>query len=469
MNPSKLSYAEGLKNQSEVLNPRMGSRPLIPKAPRVRLGKEAVQKLHSFIHGEPKPEAVNSATPHQVEALEKKGGRPPKVPEKKANNQPLVLARASTGILPSFVVDEHRFMQSSVNSAGVSLMKPNELENIVIDGAQANPIDIEDDSEVEIVEPEELTSVDHYSVDGLDVVVHTSEFDANEFFNEVVDETTNTHTEEAHKETLELNRMMRVDVTKSLRKAKRRMEESFMDNYAMKMKSMKRDYRDEYEGEYNFIVKLGVVDNVVEVKETVTYCKVVQLEDKRADSDDDYKPESEETESMLVVDEKRRQMNRDHLCFDPEKQVTNYNTKCLPIDIEVVCVNEKPSQTATYTWLSRYESVPSNSLFNKFLNDNFKHPHAYPGNDTIAEFEGVRYRYLRVGTNNKKKPVKQYNQFVIGNNFTIYRLGMNGSPTVNLGVNATARERRFPEPINNKFTIASLFWSNGLLKSQKSW
>ena len=95
-------------------------------------------------------------------------------------------------------------------------MKPNELETIVREGAQKNPINVEDDSEDEIVEPEELTSVDHYSVDGLDVVVHTSEFNAHEFFNEVVDETTNTHTEEAHKETLELNRMLRVDATKSL-------------------------------------------------------------------------------------------------------------------------------------------------------------------------------------------------------------------------------------------------------------
>ena len=102
--------------------------------------------------------------------------------------------------------------------------------------------------------------------------------------------------------------MLRLEPTTQLKKSKRRMEEAFMNDYAVKMKSLKRDYRDEYEGEYNFIVKLGVVDNVVEVKETVTYCKVVQLEDKRADSDDDYKPESE-TESTLVVDEKRRQLN----------------------------------------------------------------------------------------------------------------------------------------------------------------
>ena len=166
-------------------------------------------------------------------------------------------------------------------------------------------------AEDEVVESEESKCVDHYSVDGLDVAVATSEFDADEFLNEVVDEPTNSHTEESCKETLELDRMLRVEATKSLRKAKRRMEESFMNDYAVKMKSMKREYRDEYEGEYNFIVKLGVVDNVVEVKETVTYCKGVRLEEKRAESDEDYKPESE-CESTLIVDEKRRQMNHDH-------------------------------------------------------------------------------------------------------------------------------------------------------------
>ena len=84
----------------------------------------------------------------------------------------------------------------------------------------------------------------------------------------------------------------------------------------------------------------------------------------------------------------------------------------------------------------------------------------------VKEFEGVRYRYLRVGRSN---PVRQYNQFVISNNFTIFRLGMNGSPNVDIGVNVRAREWRLPPPINKKFTIASLFWANGLLKSQKAW
>ena len=158
-----------------------------------------MQKLRSFIHDDAKPEAV-----------QKKGGRPPKVPEKQTMNQPLVLASASAGILPGFVVGNCQFMQSSVNSAGVSLLKPNELVKIVREGAKENPIDVEDDSDGEVVESEESKTVDHYSVDGVDVAVATSEFDADEFLNEVVDQPTNSHTDESRKETLELDRMLRV-------------------------------------------------------------------------------------------------------------------------------------------------------------------------------------------------------------------------------------------------------------------
>ena len=87
----------------------------------------------------------------------------------------------------------------------------------------------------------------------------------------------------------------------------------------------------------------------------------------------------------------------------------------------------------------------------------------------LKEFQGVRYRYLRVGTSAKLNTVRQYNQFVIGNNFTIFRLGVNGSPNGDIGVSAKAREKHFPLLINKKFTIASLFWANELLKSKKAW
>ena len=158
-------------------------------------------------------------------------------------------------------------------------------------------------------------------------------------------------------------------------------------------------------------------------------------------------------------------MNRESHLFDPEKQNTTYNAKPLPTKIPIIEINEKASATSEYYWLVRYESIPSNSPFNKFLNK-FKNGEFSP---KVAEFQGVRYSVLRVGTNARMNTVRQYNQFVNGNNFTIFHLGMNGSPNVDVGVNPRARERRLPPPINNKFTIASLFWANKLFKTQKAW
>ena len=51
-----------------------------------------------------------------------------------------------------------------------------------------------------------------------------------------------------------------------------------------------------------------------------------------------------------------------------------------------------------------------------------------------------------------------------GDIFNIFR-----SPNVNLGMNARVREKSLPPPINKKYNIASLFWSNELLTSQKPW
>ena len=150
--------------------------------------------------------------------------------------------------------------------------------------------------------------------------------------------------------------------------------------------------------------------------------------------------------------------------FDPDLQITKYNKTPLPKEIPIILINEKPSETAEYHWLKTYKVIQSNSKFNRFLNCFRLHkPNA------IYEFEGVRYRFLRVGTTNKLNTVRLYRQFVIGNNFTVYRLGMNGAPNVDMGMTPLAREKRFPLPINKKFTIASLFWANELLKSQKPW
>ena len=59
-----------------------------------------------------------------------------------------------------------------------------------------------------------------------------------------------------------------------------------MDDYSIKMKSFKRVERPDYEGEYMFIVRLGVDDNTVEIKDTVTMCKITKVEDESHESED---------------------------------------------------------------------------------------------------------------------------------------------------------------------------------------
>ena len=55
-----------------------------------------------------------------------------------------------------------------------------------------------------------------------------------------------------------------------------------------------------------------MVDNEVDIKETVTFCKLVQLEDESYKSEEEYKPESE-AESLSDIEHKRRKMNREAL------------------------------------------------------------------------------------------------------------------------------------------------------------
>ena len=83
------------------------------------------------------------------------------------------------------------------------------------------------------------------------------------------------------------------------------MKFSFMDNYSLKMKSFKRVDRPEYEGEYTFIVRVGVDDsNTVEIKDAVTICKIRKVEEESSKSEEDYKPESE-VESASDANDKR--------------------------------------------------------------------------------------------------------------------------------------------------------------------
>ena len=200
------------------------------------------------------------------------------------------------------------------------------------------------------------------------------------------------------------------------------MESSFVDDYCSRMKLFKREYRDEYEGEYTFVVKVGVIDNTVEIK-TVTYCKITRLENESTKSDEAYEPESDFDETYSDIDEKkkkkkglssdidesRKQANREALMFNPEKQYTRYNKKPVPGKPRMIHhINEKPSETARYAWLGRYEVVPSDSPFNQFLNG-FKSGIIPPGGVRIEEFDGARYRFLRVGTNTVTSPLLQYN------------------------------------------------------------
>ena len=86
----------------------------------------------------------------------------------------------------------------------------------------------------------------------------------------------------------------RINPTTHLRKAKRRMEDCFIDDYCAKIKTFKREERMDYVGEYTFIVRVCVDDNTVEIKDTVTMCKITELEvEEKKQSDDSYNPESD--------------------------------------------------------------------------------------------------------------------------------------------------------------------------------
>ena len=146
----------------------------------------------------------------------------------------------------------------------VRVLKAEEIGALVREGGMKNPIDICDDSDkAELSCDEKLSKCDDYSVNGMSEMIDTSEFDADVAFAngcEIFDSTTKPREEK----TLELDTPIRLNTTDELRRAKRRMEYSFMDDYSMKMKSFKRVDRPEYEGEYTFTVRVGIdYDNTV--------------------------------------------------------------------------------------------------------------------------------------------------------------------------------------------------------------
>ena len=168
------------------------------------------------------------------------------------------------------------------------------------------------------------------------------------------------------------------------------MESAFIEDYVgkIKFKPFKRDICEDYEGEYTFTVRIGVIDNTIEVKNTVTMCKLVEIAVDSHNSDLTYVAESEKEENSDSKT-KRGQTYQELVSFDPEKQNTCYNNRPVPIDIEVIKVKETLSETATYTWITHYECIQTSSSFNKFLNT-FKSGYSYPG---IDKFEGLCYRF----------------------------------------------------------------------------
>ena len=86
------------------------------------------------------------------------------------------------------------------------------------------------------------------------------------------------------------------------------MESAFIDDYADKMKQFKQTDLDDYEGEYTFTVCVGVIDDTIEIKDTVTMGRLIHLETESRKSDEDYNPDSN-VEISADIDERRRQLN----------------------------------------------------------------------------------------------------------------------------------------------------------------
>ena len=178
------------------------------------------------------------------------------------SSQPVVLATASDWVVPGSVMRSaiSDMKDGSNQFTSVRLLKSDEIRAIVREGRRENPIDICDDSdEGDLSCDEELSNSENKSVEGMDEFVTGSDFDADVVFASSVDifggVKNDKIVEVSHEEKQpELNISLRLDTTDQLRKAKRRMEYCFMDDYSMKMKPFRRLNRPDYEGEYTFIV-----------------------------------------------------------------------------------------------------------------------------------------------------------------------------------------------------------------------
>ena len=110
MESKKLTYAEVLKNQSGYLNVGMEPRPLIPKAPRVRLSEEALTKLRSVISNESTVKPTS-----EVKKSKGKNSNPKATTPTPTNNNsgPLILATASDWIVSGKVMSSSVYDKKS--------------------------------------------------------------------------------------------------------------------------------------------------------------------------------------------------------------------------------------------------------------------------------------------------------------------------------------------------------------------
>ena len=228
------------------------------------------------------------------------------------------MATASDWIVPGNIISS-AINESKKEVSYVRLLSPKEIGTVVREGMKENPIDVCDSDEEDLKCDEkfsvdkEVKDPDVYSVDGMDVMLDASDFDADALLADTLDVFEPIHNDESQmlnkptqgvgkskgwtqvdaiidaksdEKTPDLNVSLRLNSTDQLRKSKRRMENCFMDDYSIKMKSFKRAERSDYEGEYMFIVRLGEDDNTVEIKDTVTMCKITKVEDESHESED---------------------------------------------------------------------------------------------------------------------------------------------------------------------------------------
>ena len=229
MNPIKVTYTDVVKNASAFLNPGIDPTPLTPKAPRVRLSKQAVQKLRSVIHDKPvcnSAESKEASINQPVIKTEKhhESGKPKNFVCDKTT-QPLILATASDWVMSGSAMSASIYdVKKEKNPLpSVRLLNTNEIGSVEREGKRENPIDVCDDSdEAELNYDEHLVESRKYSVDGMAELDTASDFDADVVFANSIGIFDPSHNDSViDKKPSDLNVSLRLNSTDQLRKAKR--------------------------------------------------------------------------------------------------------------------------------------------------------------------------------------------------------------------------------------------------------